>query len=778
MKPASTSLSSNISEQDGARELLKIADVIDAGDDNSTGPVDASQLPVNPRLCSQGDIGATMGLAPASSEGIRQARNALLLSIQMARATGHEGVHYARNRNHYSDFKHNLPNYWTYLNVRRAVDTLLGRPDIVSEIRVRTQNPGVSSFVRKRSALFAGPKFIDAVATAEFHDEPSCPEQRILRRNRRNELLSIPSLPIVDETNSFLSIFDAAIANAQFSFANPDVRWLNPNLATVSHKGWQYLINTSRRKLSRIFSGKMDAGGRFYRGFWQELPKALRATLLIDGGTVAEYDYSACHLRLAHYAMGLAVDLEDGDKYSLDGFGPEWRPQIKRAVQILLNAKTIHSAVAAIARDLPGETWAMKVEFARALAVGIKRKHAAIAPLWHTGCGLGLQYVDSELTRLCAMELLARRILPLPIHDSMLVRAEHLGDLVEVMDRRFAGDGQRLAMERFKDQRGFHGKDLTQGRGTALPGRAAPLASSGDISKSCIPCSPLEPSDQTLGSQPSLRVAVDADIAPLMSHPVLMDLRSIVMHRRWIPAGLVKCALLTAVPLYPDRSSAALAVRAWIARTAVDTRATVDEARLEAEVLLFLKRAPTPQTPQSIARLCGVTSGMAKRLGLSLVVPTPRKPATTRRAKRMEGTLPRIIDVKKAAPWGSTARTTWYAKHPAPADRQVAAFRAILMEGDVASKLTANEAIKRARHERALLSARFELPVDLLLTRLGTLQLLHDFMLHRVANDAYDECFELGDGRLILEYKPCPPAACFDAQMQLLLASSHSPAPI
>jgi hypothetical protein len=774
MRPAVT-VESEITEAEAARELAKIAAVVDTAD-RTAGPIDANELPVSPRLQAEGDIGATMGLEPARSESIRQARNALLLTLQLARATGHEAVHYSRNRNHYTRFKHNLPGYWTYLRVRKTVDTLISRPDIVREIRVLPQNPASPGFVRRRSTLFAGPKFVDAAVPAVSSDvEPMTAEQRVIRRDRRKKLLPILPSQTVDNTHDFLALFDAAIANTNFTFSDPDVMWLAPHLATLRHDGWQFLVNTHRRHFSRIFTGRMDAGGRYYRGFWQELPKALRAKLLIDGGTVGEYDYTACHLRLAHFAMRAAGDLDGGtggDKYTLDGFGPEWRPQIKRAVQILLNARTMRGAVAAIAGDLPGDTWEVKIEVAWALANGIKRRHAAIEPLWHSGCGLGLQYVDSELTRLSVTELLSRCILPLPIHDSMVVRSEHLGDLVEVMDRRFEIDGRRLAVQRFKSlrRRGFYGKDLTQGRGSS-PLPASPSRGTIDL---LVPGSSVCVSDPRPAALPAKSVPVvgaTIDFAPLSRLPVMVDLKSIVIHFNWISGGVIRSALLSAPPLYPDRASVVSAIRAWVAKLVVDNCATVDNERLEAEVARFMRRKPVPITPQSIARLCGLTSAVATSLGLSTITPSPRKATITRRAKRMGQTLPRIIDVKKAAAWGSTSRTCWYARHPSAAARQVAALAAILSSANSANILASREAIKRAKHERSHLSTS-EAPADLLLKKLGALLLIHDLGLSPAAADTDDLVISHGDRLCFLRCKASPTSTeRARAQTQELLAS-------
>ena len=68
--------------------------------------------------------------------------------------------------------------------------------------------------------------------------------------------------------------------------------------------------------LARIFNdGKWGVGGRFYYGWWQEIPKRFRKYITIDEGFTTELDYSALHPHMVYYKN----DLEMGtiDPYTL-----------------------------------------------------------------------------------------------------------------------------------------------------------------------------------------------------------------------------------------------------------------------------------------------------------------------------------------------------------------------------------------------------------------------------------------------------------------------------
>jgi len=52
-------------------------------------------------------------------------------------------------------------------------------------------------------------------------------------------------------------------------------------------------INMSHRRLYRVFNDPdLRTGGRFYGGWWQNIPKTYRSRLLVNGKRMVEYDYS------------------------------------------------------------------------------------------------------------------------------------------------------------------------------------------------------------------------------------------------------------------------------------------------------------------------------------------------------------------------------------------------------------------------------------------------------------------------------------------------------
>ena len=59
-------------------------------------------------------------------------------------------------------------------------------------------------------------------------------------------------------------------------------------------------IDYTRKRLCRIFSGDFKSGGRFYKGWWQEMPSELRPHITIDGEAASELDYGGQHLLLLY----------------------------------------------------------------------------------------------------------------------------------------------------------------------------------------------------------------------------------------------------------------------------------------------------------------------------------------------------------------------------------------------------------------------------------------------------------------------------------------------
>ncbi len=85
-----------------------------------------SELPVRPHLRCQDDrdLGLALGAPAAGNKAVLLCRNAIVLSLIEAMQVGCVAVHYSRNHNPYSLKRAQLPTYWTYRYVMRAIDEL------------------------------------------------------------------------------------------------------------------------------------------------------------------------------------------------------------------------------------------------------------------------------------------------------------------------------------------------------------------------------------------------------------------------------------------------------------------------------------------------------------------------------------------------------------------------------------------------------------------------------------------------------------------------------
>jgi hypothetical protein len=178
----------------------------------------------------------------------------------------------------------------------------------------------------------------------------------------------------------------------------------------------------------RVFNGEWALGGRYYGPFWQNLPKARRAQLTIDGAPVAEHDFAQLHPRLLYAHLGLKLD---GDAYAVPGHEAE-RSVTKLGWNILLNARSRRRAINALAHELGGPAQqARSADIVRA----IEHRHAPIRGALGSGLGLRLQRIDSDLMMAIEARCLSEGIVALPVHDSLIARRGRDADrMAELMD--------------------------------------------------------------------------------------------------------------------------------------------------------------------------------------------------------------------------------------------------------------------------------------------------------------------------------------------------------
>jgi hypothetical protein len=197
-------------------------------------------------------------------------------------------------------------------------------------------------------------------------------------------------------------------------------------------------IDYTRICLYRIVNEDFTLGGRFYRGWWQNVPRELRRHITIDGEPCSELDYSGQHLLLLYDFEGDEYSWLRGlnnDPYSLEDYGEDVRDLLKRSVLILVNSSDETQAIRAIRKKINYEFSYLDSTdtYIRSLIEALTDKHPEIQEHLFSGRGGELQYQDSQIAEYVLKDMQARGQPVLPVHDSFIVQDKYLAHLYSSM---------------------------------------------------------------------------------------------------------------------------------------------------------------------------------------------------------------------------------------------------------------------------------------------------------------------------------------------------------
>jgi hypothetical protein len=186
-------------------------------------------------------------------------------------------------------------------------------------------------------------------------------------------------------------------------------------------------IQYQDKSIQRIFNVDFENGGRFYGGFWQQIPSEFRTRLTIYNSRTFEQDYSSIHFAILYNEIGEPLTK---DPYH---FGGVDRKTNKLVLNFMLNSKNLEACVGAcrksekVTKPNGFKTWKDYVLY-------LQSEHEPIKKYFFTGYGLKLQKVDSDLAEQVLLEMHDKGKVILPIHDSFVCRLRDLGDLIECMN--------------------------------------------------------------------------------------------------------------------------------------------------------------------------------------------------------------------------------------------------------------------------------------------------------------------------------------------------------
>ena len=193
-------------------------------------------------------------------------------------------------------------------------------------------------------------------------------------------------------------------------------------------------IDLTHKVLVRIFTNNsFKEGGRFYRGWWQNVPKEFRQFITIDSKKVTEYDFSQMNPNMIYDRYNHELGSEDA--YTRVA-GPDHRDIVKQAFNAMFQASTTLNKkpdnINEIELDAIGMSW-------KELKEEILKAHKPIKDYFFKGLGNRLQFEDSCIAESVMLQFAHSDAPALPIHDSFVMHHGYgdKGGLEEVMRRAY-----------------------------------------------------------------------------------------------------------------------------------------------------------------------------------------------------------------------------------------------------------------------------------------------------------------------------------------------------
>lgn len=266
--------------------------------------------------------------------------------------------------------------------------------------------------------------------TVIFAKPKNAKEETIILKDANGEKTEYKDTPFTRKARRNLTQINNVLSAQEFTLDLPDsesqsamAKAIEANHSENPDHALPY-VDFNSVKLYRIFNeGRFGRGGRFYRGWWQNLPQKYRKYIRIDGRPTIELDYSRYHITMMYAELGIPLTF---DAYDIH---PRVSKEItKKTINALISSKGVTKPHPDFDESEAGLNWKTFIEL-------IKEKHKPLidADMLMSGHGLTLQFQDSEIAEAILLHFIKQGIPCLPIHDSFIIDAEYSDELKEVM---------------------------------------------------------------------------------------------------------------------------------------------------------------------------------------------------------------------------------------------------------------------------------------------------------------------------------------------------------
>ncbi len=247
---------------------------------------------------------------------------------------------------------------------------------------------------------------------------------------RHLPVVSLPEFMEAMMIHNYLADVNAIVrAFESFEDAN---EFLNQTVV-LQDIGIEHLeIQLVHEHLHRVFNdGSFSRGGRFYGALHLSLPRDLRPFIHIDGQPIVELDFCGLHINMLYHMAG--IDYQGYPYRNCEG--KDMEGHYKAVGLISINAENEKKAYGAIKDELKkrGLKAPDRKRPIASLVDIFKQAHKPIQRHLFSGIGTTLQNIDSDIMNAILARLVDKGIDSLPVHDSIIVPAQHKDTLRSLM---------------------------------------------------------------------------------------------------------------------------------------------------------------------------------------------------------------------------------------------------------------------------------------------------------------------------------------------------------
>ena len=255
-------------------------------------------------------------------------------------------------------------------------------------------------------------------------------------------------LALLETLRSQLQAYNALLKRTFIDIPSYTLSTFKRTITKGPNAGRQQTISLGpdNKFVVRVFNeglaGKWQRGGRFYRGWWQQIDKEDRSKIYINDQPTLEVDFKAFHPNLLSNELG--VRLAD-DPYDLGELvlpdvvttREQQRAYVKLLVLMGINADSDKKAFQAFRNDDQNDKVAnslTNIQLGKLLDAFID-KHPQFDGILNTGQALRLMNIDSQIANLVIDHFTQKDIPVLCIHDSFIMQHDKEPELRRILDQ-------------------------------------------------------------------------------------------------------------------------------------------------------------------------------------------------------------------------------------------------------------------------------------------------------------------------------------------------------